>query len=489
MATRLSSLCFRNSRPAVLSRRISAASPVFVASYHSHHSQKVRRLHASIPPEHHQHQQLQQLQSAPWPEGPAVAAAATAATTAVSNAVLGTPSVERPLAKLSLPVLLRSIMTQELMSRPTLMDLGAGMLKSNMQAFLANPLFRSALEQVFYTQFCAGRTKQEIARTVDGLKELGYRGVILMYAREIDVAAESIESDALHREHVAQWLDGNLQTISYVGDGDCVAIKYTGAGAGCVRALEANAEPDAVMKDALDRICQAAKAKGAKLLFDAEHYSQQRGIDSWTMKLMEKYNRDGELVVYNTYQMYLKESTATLAAHLALARSRNFALGVKLVRGAYINSDPRHLIHDTKADTDRGFNNAARMLATLHVTDPSAPRVGLVLASHNKESTDIIRELRREQIRQGLPLSDVVYAQLMGMADELSLGLTKNEIDEEACKVFKYVVWGSTEECVLYLLRRAEENRDAVERSALTRRALWEELRVRMRLGVGAQSA
>lgn len=46
--------------------------------------------------------------------------------------------------------------------------------------------------------------------------------------------------------------------------------------------------------------------------------------------------------------------------------------------------------------------------------------------------------------------------------------------------MFKYVVWGSTEECVLYLLRRAEENRDAVERSSLTRQALWEELRHRL---------
>lgn len=159
---------------------------------------------------------------------------------------------------------------------------------------------------MFYSQFCAGRTKREISETVDGLKELGYRGVILMYAREVDMSAEKAEkteSSALHREHVAQWLTGNLKTIEYVGQGDCVAVKYTGAGAACVRDLESGAAPDAVMADALQQICQAAKEKGAKLLFDAEHHSQQGGIDSWTMSLMEKYNRDGQLVVYNTYQM------------------------------------------------------------------------------------------------------------------------------------------------------------------------------------------
>ncbi|KAL1952570.1 hypothetical protein VTO42DRAFT_4809 [Malbranchea cinnamomea] len=94
-----------------------------------------------------------------------------------------------------------------------------------------------------------------------------------------------------------------------------------------------------------------------------------------------------------------------------------------------------------------------------------------------------MRELRREQVRLGQPLADVVYAQLMGMADELSLSLTqRTDPHEETPQVFKYVVWGTTEECVRYLLRRAEENRDAVERSALTRRALWDELRRRLRV-------
>ncbi|QVM07853.1 proline dehydrogenase [Coccidioides posadasii str. Silveira] len=183
-------------------------------------------------------------------------------------------------------------------------------------------------------------------------------------------------------------------------------------------------------------------------------------------------------------QKYLKESTATLESHLRMAQEGKFSLGVKLVRGAYINSDPRHLIHDTKEDTDRAFNNAAVMLATQHIDNPSAPKIGLVLASHNKESTEMMRELRQEQLRRGLPLADVVYAQLMGMADELSMSLTQKvpDLEEENNHVFKYVVWGTTQECMMYLLRRAEENRDAVERSSVSKQALWEELRGRLTL-------
>lgn len=51
---------------------------------------------------------------------------------------------------------------------------------------------------------------------------------------------------------------------------------------------------------------------------------------------------------------------------------------------------------------------------------------------------------------------------------------------EEDIQVFKYAVWGTIEECMMYLLRRADENRDAVERGQLTQQALWRELRQRL---------
>ena len=43
-------------------------------------------------------------------------------------------------------------------------------------------------------------------------------------------------------------------------------------------------------------------------------------------------------------------------------------------------------------------------------------------------------------------------------------------------KAYKYVVWGSVGECLKYLIRRAEENRDAVVRAKGTRMALRAEL-------------
>lgn len=249
----------------------------------------------------------------PWSDdGPvSVAAAATAAATPAETSIASSP--DRPLAKLPLYSLLRGLLVQEGMSRPGLAGLASNMLRNNIQHLTGNPLSKFILDKMLYAQFCAGRTQPEIQQTVDGLREMGYGGVILTYAREADLSGSAetgtetgtthSDGDLSHKEQVAQWLKGSLQTIEYANRGDFVALKYTGAGDGCVHELTTGAAPDPIMADALHRVCHSAKQQGVKLLVDAEHHAQQHGIDRWTMALMEKYNRDGQIVVYNTYQM------------------------------------------------------------------------------------------------------------------------------------------------------------------------------------------
>jgi hypothetical protein len=69
----------------------------------------------------------------------------------------------------------------------------------------------------------------------------------------------------------------------------------------------------------------------------------------------------------------------------------------------------------------------------------------------------------------------MVFAQLMDIADEISKKLaTEIEKAETAGEtelglgVYKYTVWSSFEDCLLYMLRRAEENQDSVARSRIT---------------------
>lgn len=276
-----------------------------------------------------------------------------------------------------------------------------------------------------------------------------------------------------------------------------------------------------------------------RLLFDAEQQAVQHGIDDWTLIYMRKYNRNAsrKAVIYGTYQAYLKATPSVVAAHLHTARAEGFTLGVKLVRGAYLGSDPRHLIHDTKADTDACYNGIAEALLRREFSGPLAPyakppasasspsspssspavfpEVNMVLASHNTETVRKARALLEEQggrgsgstdpatpIRGSLTtttrtttttsthaaggphrdntkkgVTEIAFAQLQGMADEVSCEiLAAKERGVFAPRVYKYVVWGSAGECMKYLLRRAHENRDAVQRTRSGRDAMRAEL-------------
>lgn len=266
-----------------------------------------------------------------------------------------------------------------------------------------------------------------------------------------------------------------------------------------------------------------------RLLFDAEQQAVQHGIDDWTLIYMRKYNRNAsrKAVIYGTYQAYLKATPSVVAAHLHTARAEGFTLGVKLVRGAYLGSDPRHLIHDTKADTDACYNGIAEALLRREFSGPLAPyakpppasspsssssspavfpEVNMVLASHNTETVRKARALLEEQggrgggstdpatpIRGSLTtatktthaglrdnakgVTEIAFAQLQGMADEVSCEiLAAKERGVFAPRVYKYVVWGSAGECMKYLLRRAHENRDAVQRTKSGRDAMRAEL-------------
>jgi proline dehydrogenase len=231
-----------------------------------------------------------------------------------------------------------------------------------------NPILGFLLKHTFYRQFCAGENAVEVRRTIDSLKSLGFKGVILGYAREVvldEKEASSLETcgdydkvEACIRNEIVPWAKGTLETVKLAQPGDFVALKFTGAGSQALYDLSKQADPSPALREAIDSVCDMAAKRGVRLLFDAEQAAVQAGIDAWTLEYMKKYNgRNGSrAVIYGTYQAYLKATPSVLASHLAAAEKDGFTLGVKLVRGAYLGSDPRHLIHDTKNDTDRSYD-------------------------------------------------------------------------------------------------------------------------------------
>ena len=181
-------------------------------------------------------------------------------------------------------------------------------------------------------------------------------------------------------------------------------------------------------------------------------------------------------------------------------------MGVKLVRGAYLGSDPRHLFWAEKEETDQCYNGIAESLIRRSWNNvlrapgkcTTLPEVNLVLASHNLGSVENAMRVREEQAQRGESRINMVYGQLMGMADHVSCklilagreskegvtgyegGLTEKVGGDrglrEVPQAYKYLVWGTVGECLKYLLRRAEENRDAVTRTEESRVALRKEV-------------
>ncbi|KAL2129436.1 hypothetical protein VTI74DRAFT_7810 [Chaetomium olivicolor] len=405
-----------------------------------------------------------------------------------------------PLAVLPLTNVLRSLMTTTISSSPLLLPPSLAMMSilANTTSPVLNPdrnpILRFFLKKTFYAQFCAGENAPEVRRTIESLKGIGFGGVILGYAKEVvltdaqmkDLAAcgSGAAAEECVRNEIIPWAKGTMETVELASPGDFVALKFTGAGRQALHALSQRAPPSEALASAIDRICHLAASRGVRLLFDAEQQALQPGIDDWSLEYMRKYNTPDRAVVYGTYQAYLKATPSVVSRHLAAAREGGFALGVKLVRGAYLGSDPRHLIHDTKADTDVCYDGVAEALLRRQwnaVLQPqseadraSFPNVSVVLATHNRESV-----LKAQAIlSEGNKIeTDVAFAQLQGMADEVSCELvTRDSGIGERPRAYKYLVWGSTGECMKYLLRRAHENRDAVQRTRAGRDAMRTEL-------------
>lgn len=154
--------------------------------------------------------------------------------------------ISRPLSRLPFPQLLRSLLIATISSHrflllPALHTLQFLTARSHTSTLLSvdkNPIIHGVLKTTFYNQFCAGETGQETRRTVRALKDLGFRGVILTYAREtmfdhrtkaqlahFDSANEEGSVAAAHDADIEDWRRGTLETAALVEDGDFLAIK------------------------------------------------------------------------------------------------------------------------------------------------------------------------------------------------------------------------------------------------------------------------
>jgi hypothetical protein len=212
----------------------------------------------------------------------------------------------------------------------------------------------------------------------------------------------------------------------------------------------------------LRQLCTVARECRVPLLLDAEQTDRQPAVHALARLLQQEFNVDGQIVIYDTLQMYLKSSEARLEACLAAARDGGYTYAVKLVRGAYIEQEKSGgNVHTSKENTDAAYDAAAAHLLSAiaaretGVGGHSAVRVALLLATHNRQS---LERATQEMERLGLARNHhcVHFAQILGMVDNLT-----NALGIAGYNASKLVVFGEIREVLPWLLRRVQENRDA----------------------------
>ncbi|HRD54513.1 MAG TPA: proline dehydrogenase family protein, partial [Flavobacteriales bacterium] len=167
---------------------------------------------------------------------------------------------------------------------------------------------------------------------------------------------------------------------------------------------------------------------------------------------MARFNRNGA-IVFNTIQLYRHDRLAFLKESFAAAERGGYHLGVKLVRGAYMEKERNRAaekgypspIHADKAAVDRDYDDSLRFCIA-HID-----RMAVMAGTHNEQSSLVLAGLLEEH---GIARNDrrVWFAQLLGMSDNISYNMA-----DAGCNVAKYVPYGPVRAVLPYLIRRAQE--------------------------------
>lgn len=218
------------------------------------------------------------------------------------------------------------------------------------------------------------------------------------------------------------------------------------------------------------KICRNSIDASLPILIDAEDTAIQPSIDYLAYGAAVEFSSgEGEPLIYNTIQGYLKDAKDRMVMAKKAADEMRVGLGIKLVRGAYMNAENRLAeslgvespIHDNIHNTHRCYNECADFM--LHQIAHGSGSGSLVLATHNMESGKMAAA---KAVDLGIDKDSkrLHFAQLYGMAEALSFGLRNSGF-----RVSKYLPYGPVDQIIPYLLRRAEENRGLLSASSFDR--------------------
>jgi proline dehydrogenase len=342
------------------------------------------------------------------------------------------------------------------MGYPTLVQMGTRLVPALLKAGLP---IKGIIKNTIFKQFVGGETLVETIPVAQMLAEHGV-DVILDYGVEGKEGEESFD-------HATQVFIDVINHSATQKNIPFISIKVTGLASHELLQtlheaprLRSGIHDNEMEQAAWDRvrermyaICEAAAEKNIGVLVDAEESWIQDPIDRLTMEMMAEFNKQ-KAVVFNTIQLYRHDRLHFLRISHQIAEAQGFVLGLKLVRGAYMEKERavaleknrQSPIQISKEATDADYDEAVRFcMDHIHST-------AVIIASHNEQSNLLGAKLLDEMM---LPHNHphVHFSQLYGMSDTITFNLAK-----EGFNVSKYLPFGPIQDVIPYLMRRAQEN-------------------------------
>lgn len=310
-----------------------------------------------------------------------------------------------------------------------------------------------AIKPTLYKHFVGGETLDECEKTVKLLSKYKLKSILDF----------SVEGGKDHKT-MQRTLDETLRSIVHATQHPDIPFSVFKPTAFASQQVLTLASENAVVddetakaiqffKDCVGILSKTAFENNIPIMIDAEDSWYQPFVDQVVTEMMEKYNKE-KAIVYNTLQMYRTDRLDFLKESLRKAEEGNYYLGIKFVRGAYMEKERLRAaekgypspIQPDKAATDRNYDDGIAF--TLAHLD----RISVFSGSHNEKSNRLLTELME---KQGLPRNEnrIWFSQLYGMSDHISFNLAN-----EGYNVAKYIPYGPVRNILPYLIRRAEEN-------------------------------
>jgi proline dehydrogenase len=333
------------------------------------------------------------------------------------------------------------------------------------------------VKPTIYSHFCGGETLAECGSNVKLLATHGVKSIL-------DYSVEGTETDedihlALEEtlkaiRHAAQDPDIPFSVFKPTAFAPFHILEKASAGELFTEYDKAEAMK---FEERIETLFRTGFELDVPVMIDAEETWIQPYIDSLVQKMMEKYNK-AKAIVYNTLQMYRQDRLDFLHKSLEEAEKGNYFLGMKLVRGAYMEKERARAeklnypspIHPDKTSTDKSYDDALAFCVE-HID-----RISLFNGTHNENSCQLLaRLLKEKELNTNDPR--IFSSQLFGMSDHISFNMAK-----AGYNVAKYIPYGPVKHVLPYLIRRAEENTSVAGQTGRELSLLSQELKRRKSL-------